>query len=485
MNESSGWSARERHNSVALPDGNIMLMAGDANVNGITGSERNDTWLSRDNGATWTLLNASSGWLPRYGARSTLTSDGHVLIIGGDQLRDVWSFNPVGSTAQIPSHVYSTAGMYSVALLVHSATETNSTLKGGYINVSPPVTAPVAGFSANVTFGIAPLAVNFTDSSSNKPTSWNWSYQNVTGNNTQIWWTTEQNPSLVFGVGNWSIKLNATNSAGSNISTQQTFINVSASTITPFVASKIGVFRNSHDWLLDYNGNGTWDGGSVDKQFTLGKVGDLPVTGDWNGNGITEIGVFRDNHTWNVDFNGNGVWDGPAGGDRIYITGKPGDIPVPGDWNGDNTTEMAVFRGDHTWYIDYNGNGVWDGPAGGDRIYITGKPGDIPVPGDWNGDNITEMGVFRDNHTWYIDYNGNGVWDGPSGGDRIYTTGQPGDIPVFGDWNGDRLCEMGVFRPSNHQFYLDFNANGIWDGASVDKRYDFGTFGDIPVSGKW
>ena len=44
---------------------------------------------------------------------------------------------------------------------------------------------------------------------------------------------------------------------------------------------------------------------------------------------------------------------------------------------------------------------------------------------------------------------------------------------------------MGVFRPSNHMFYLDFNANGIWDGASVDKRYDFGTFGDIPVSGKW
>ena len=44
---------------------------------------------------------------------------------------------------------------------------------------------------------------------------------------------------------------------------------------------------------------------------------------------------------------------------------------------------------------------------------------------------------------------------------------------------------MGVYRPSNHNFYLDFNANGLWDGASVDKRYDFGTFGDIPVSGKW
>jgi hypothetical protein len=249
--------------------------------------------------------------------------------------------------------------------------------------------------------------------------------------------------------------------------------------------SKIGVFRNSHDWYLDSNGNGTWDGNVIDRQYALGKVGDIPVVGDWNGNGITEIGVFRDNHTWNVDYNGNGIWEGVAGGDRIYITGKPGDVPVPGDWNGNNITEMAVFRGNHTWYIDYNGNGLWDSPAGGDRIYITGKPGDIPVPGDWNGDGITEMAVFRGSHTWYIDYNGNGVWDSPFGGDRIYTTGQPGDIPVFGDWNGDRLFEMGVFRPSNHNFYLDFNANGLWDGASVDRRYDFGTFGDIPVSGKW
>ena len=248
--------------------------------------------------------------------------------------------------------------------------------------------------------------------------------------------------------------------------------------------SKIGIF-NGGNWYFDLNGNGAWDGYGTDRDYALGKVGDIPVVGDWNGDGKTEIGVFRDNHTWNIDYNGNGTWDGIWDGDRIYITGKPGDVPVPGDWDGNGITEMAVFRNSHNWYIDYNGNGVWDGPAGGDRIYITGKPGDIAVPGDWNGDNITEMAVFRGSHTWYIDYNGNGVWDSPAGGDRIYTTGQPGDIPVVGDWNGNDIAEMGVFRPSNHNFYLDFNANGLWDGASIDNRYNFGTFDDIPVSGKW
>jgi PKD repeat protein len=336
--------------------------------------------------------------------------------------------------------------------------------------------APVAFFSGTPITGTAPLTITFTDNSTNTPTTWSWTFGD--GNTTNA---TMQNPVHTYmSTGSYNVSLNVTNPFGFNNVTKTSYIVVS-----PYPPMMIGVVRASHDWFLDYNGNGTWDGNVTDRQYALGKAGDIPVVGDWNGNGKTEIGVFRDNHTWNVDYNGNGVWDGIAGGDRIYITGKPGDVPVPGDWNGDKITEMAVFRGNHTWYIDYNGNGVWDSPAGGDRIYITGKPGDVPVPGDWNGDGVTEMAVFRGSHTWYIDYNGNGVWDSPVGGDRIYTTGQPGDIPVYGDWNGDRLFEMGVFRPSNHNFYLDANANGLWDGASIDKRYDFGTFGDIPVSGKW
>ena len=37
-------------------------------------------------------------------------------------------------------------------------------------------TPPIASFTANVTFGPKPLAVNFTDLSTNTPTSWNWTF---------------------------------------------------------------------------------------------------------------------------------------------------------------------------------------------------------------------------------------------------------------------------------------------------------------------
>ena len=59
-----------------------------------------------------------------------------------------------------------------------------------------------------------------------------------------------------------------------------------SNTLSVNTSQKIGVFRNSHDWYLDSNGNGTWDGNVTDRQYALGKAGDMPVVGDWNGDGI-------------------------------------------------------------------------------------------------------------------------------------------------------------------------------------------------------
>jgi hypothetical protein len=88
-------------------------------------------------------------------------------------------------------------------------------------------------YTANVTSGTAPLAVQFNDTSMTSPTSWNWSFTNVTGNNTPVSWSTERNATQTFGTGNFSIALNASNSAGYKIATQVTFINVTAPAVTP------------------------------------------------------------------------------------------------------------------------------------------------------------------------------------------------------------------------------------------------------------
>ncbi|MCA1915754.1 SBBP repeat-containing protein [Methanospirillum hungatei] len=93
------------------------------------------------------------------------------------------------------------------------------------------------------------------------------------------------------------------------------------------------------------------------------------------------------------------------------------------------------------------------------------------------------IGVFR-GRTWYLDYNGNGVWNGPST-DRQYTFGLVGDVPVSGDWDKDGRTSIGVFRWSTRTWYLDYNGKGVWNGPSTDRQYKFGLTGDIPITGKW
>jgi PKD repeat protein len=139
-----------------------------------------------------------------------------------------WNFGDTGTSAiQNPTHLYSTAGIYSVSLTVSNGTGSNTLTRTNYIIVNPP--APVAAFTPQSQSGTTPVSVSFNDVSTGSPTGWSWSFRNITpGNNTVVVFSTLQNPPVkTFGVGNYTIVLTASNSGGSNVSSQISFINVS------------------------------------------------------------------------------------------------------------------------------------------------------------------------------------------------------------------------------------------------------------------
>jgi hypothetical protein len=215
--------------------------------------------------------------------------------------------------------------------------------------------------------------------------------------------------------------------------------------------SRIGVFRASTGmWYLDVNANGAWNGCGTDGCIHFGMSGDLPVAGDWNNDGFSEVGVFRPNTgMWYVDLNGNDQWSG-CGGDGCHHFGMEGDLPVAGDWNNGGPAKIGVFRpSTGMWYLDYNGNGQWDG-CGTDSCIHFGMSGDQPVSGDWNGSGSGKVGVFRPSTSmWYLDYNGNGQWDGCQIDWCIsFGMGMDEFQPVVGDWDGTRFSKVGAFRSS-------------------------------------
>lgn len=249
------------------------------------------------------------------------------------------------------------------------------------------------------------------------------------------------------------------------------------------LADRIGVFSGGL-WNLDISGNGAYDGSPSDRTdvFGLGLTGALRVTGDWDGTGTTEIGVY-DNGNWFLDMNGNGVWDGePTDRMAVFGVGLTGAVPVTGDWDGSGATKIGVYS-DGLWFLDMNGNGAWDGePADRVTSFGAGLANAVPVTGNWDGGAATNIGIYADG-LWYLDINGSGVWDGePTDRIAVFGTGLAGAVPVTGDWNGSGTKKAGVFVDG--AWYLDFNGNGVWDPA-IDTINNFGSAGQNPVSGIW
>ena len=181
-----------------------------------------------------------------------------------------------------------------------------------------------------------------------------------------------------------------------------------------------------------------------------------------------------------------------AGVAALYLGMNPGSTPIDlrrelgllADGVGKNNTYGWGYArlddpgGERVAFQD-PATGVWTVrlPDATDDSFYYGDPGDVPMMCDWNGDGVDTPGLYRRSNGWmYLRYSNNfGV------ADIEFFYGIPADYPICGDWNGDGKDTVGIFRPGMARFYLN-NSNTV---GPADADFYFGTFGDIPFAGDW
>ncbi|MGA0334126.1 MAG: carbohydrate-binding protein [Kiritimatiellia bacterium] len=201
--------------------------------------------------------------------------------------------------------------------------------------------------------------------------------------------------------------------------------------------------------------NGTWHLARTAANYAglqLGSPGVIPVPADYDGDGATDMAIYE---PW------SGVWHLSMTRDGYFgrLWGIPGDIPVPADYDGDGEADLAVFRpSDQTWHILASTDGETTRQWGL-------LPTDLPVPGDYDGDGIEDLAVYQANGTWHLARSAAGY--------AGLQLGAPGDIPVPADYDGDGAIDMAIFQP-----------NGVWHLSQTTEGYRglvFGKSGDLPV----
>ena len=148
--------------------------------------------------------------------------------------------------------------------------------------------------------------------------------------------------------------------------------------------------------------------------------------------------------------------------------GQPDDIPTPGDFDGDGLTDVAITRAWSTYIVKSTGGTVQRDYG---RLSMAANFDAVPIPMDFDGNGRTNIAYFNA-----------GMWriiDDDPGGQTTIEWGLPTDIHVPADYDGDGADDVAVFRPSNGVWYILKSSD--WQPMIVQ----WGQDGDVPIPGDY
>jgi len=194
-----------------------------------------------------------------------------------------WAFGPSTPTfvqgdasSQNPKVKFPSPGVYSVTLTVTNSAGNGALTKTDYITIVTYIPVPVTDFSADQTEVAPETTVQFTDLSTNTPTSWEWNVlDGINGVDFDfIDSFTSQNPRIKFNTpGYYTINLEACNAGGCELDQKYHYIHVTNLLATgvisywKFTNAALTDFAGSNNGVA--NGNLAGSPGLIDQSIYL------------------------------------------------------------------------------------------------------------------------------------------------------------------------------------------------------------------------
>jgi hypothetical protein len=168
-------------------------------------------------------------------------------------------------------------------------------------------------------------------------------------------------------------------------------------------------------------------------------------------------------------------------GQKSIAFGLPTDIYLVGDWDGDGVDTLAVYRRNNGMFIYTNSR---------NQIDISNNVGvfsfsfgvsnttHLPVAGDWDGDGKDSIGIYNPSNGKF--FLRNSMSAGFANYEFTVGTSPANKFPIAGDWDGNGTASVGLYDPSTGNVIL---SNRLSNGGAVaaDYIYNVTGYGNIQL----